>query len=109
RTGDLARWNADGLIEYLGRADEQGKVRGFRIELGEVESAVLAHPEVEHAAVIVREDTRGDKRLVAYVIPTGDDDELPARIAEFTARHLPAYMVPSAIVTVGDLPLTANG
>ncbi|WP_158973370.1 non-ribosomal peptide synthetase [Streptomyces griseus] len=104
RTGDLVRWNPNGEIEYLGRIDDQVKVRGFRIELGEIESVLAAHPDVDQAAVVVRED-RGDKRLVGYAVSTADPQVLRAHVA----RAVPEYMVPSAIVLLDVLPLTPNG
>jgi amino acid adenylation domain-containing protein/non-ribosomal peptide synthase protein (TIGR01720 family) len=101
RSGDLARWTPDGLLEFAGRADEQVKIRGFRVELGEVESVLASHPEVRQAVVTVQDD----KRLVAYVVPEVD----AAQVREHAARLLPDYMVPSAIMPLAALPLTVNG
>jgi amino acid adenylation domain-containing protein len=105
RTGDRARWRADGAIEYLGRLDHQVKVRGFRIELGEIEGALRQAPGVAECAVVVREDETGDRRLVAYV--TGDVEA--AGLREHLRESLPEYMVPSAFVFLDALPLTPNG
>ncbi|MBS0180675.1 MAG: amino acid adenylation domain-containing protein, partial [Nitrospira sp.] len=109
RTGDLARYRPDGTIEYVGRVDHQVKIRGFRIELGEIESCLTDQGEVRDAAVIVREDRPGEKRLVAYVVPQEglviDHERLRAAIH----THLPEYMIPSVFLSLDSLPRTSNG
>ncbi|GAA1938248.1 hypothetical protein GCM10009837_75660 [Streptomyces durmitorensis] len=126
RTGDLARWNARGQLECVGRADGQVKVRGFRIETAEVEAACMLHPGISQAVVISREAPSGGRRLVAYVVHAGeggvgddgaggigDVDVLAgasaAELRKFVAARLPDYMVPSAFVALGRMPLGPTG
>ncbi|MFL5539647.1 MAG: amino acid adenylation domain-containing protein, partial [Longimicrobiaceae bacterium] len=105
RTGDRVRWRADGTVEFLGRVDTQVKIRGFRVEPGEVEAVLRAWPGVREAAVVVREDHPGDRRLVAYVAGEVAVDE----VREHLRGRLPEHMLPGAIVRLDGLPLTANG
>jgi len=124
RTGDLARWNFDGELEFVGRVDDQGQIWGQRVEPAEVEAALREHPWVAQAAVLIREDQPGNRRLVAYVVPrhppagTGADRlvdasslarRLPDMLRVFLAERLPAHLMPSAYVTLTRFPLTGNG
>ncbi|MBW8792242.1 MAG: amino acid adenylation domain-containing protein, partial [Streptomyces sp.] len=109
RTGDLARWRGDGTLECLGRVDTQVKVRGFRIELGEIEAALERHELVAQAAVTVNGSGAGDQRLAGYVVPRAGVQVDVADLQAHVARSLPEYMVPSAVVVLEELPLTANG
>ncbi|MFE2347862.1 amino acid adenylation domain-containing protein [Kitasatospora cineracea] len=109
RTGDLVRRAADGSVAYVGRADQQVKLRGHRIEPGEVEAALRAHPSVRAACVVVREDRPGDRALVAYAVPAAGRTADPAALAGYLGGRLPAYLVPSAVVVLEALPMTANG
>ncbi|MEH0516599.1 amino acid adenylation domain-containing protein [Streptomyces sp. B21-079] len=106
-TGDRARRTADGVLEFLGRGDDQVKLRGFRIELGEIEAALAAHPEVRDAAVMLREDTPGQPMLVGYAAVAGSvpTDRLRAHLTE----RVPPYMVPAAIVVLDRLPRGESG
>ncbi len=108
RTGDRVRWRLDGLLEFLGRVDDQVKVRGFRVEPGEVEAALAAHPGVREALVAAREDERGDRRLVAWVA-WGGGEAAAAVLREHLRSRLPEHMVPGAFVILLELPRLPNG
>jgi hypothetical protein len=112
RTGDLGRYRPDGTVEFHGRVDQQVKVRGYRIEPEEIEAALREHPAIAEAVVIVREDRRGDKRLVAYIVPFPQKQkELPdqRQLHQHLRQKLPEYMVPSAVMWLSTLPLSPNG
>jgi amino acid adenylation domain-containing protein/non-ribosomal peptide synthase protein (TIGR01720 family) len=128
KTGDLARYQPDGAIEFLGRIDHQVKIRGYRIELGEIEALLLGHPAVAEGAIVLREDRVGEKRLVAYLVPNEKRETLndkalivpdsafsvqpsalSGELRAFLKDKLPDYMVPSAFVVLDVLPLTPNG
>ncbi|MGW4943412.1 non-ribosomal peptide synthase/polyketide synthase [Actinoplanes sp. NPDC004185] len=109
RSGDLARWDADGGLTYLGRADRQVKIRGHRIELGEIDAVLATHPGLAQIAVVDREDQPGARRLVGYFVSAAEPVPGPAELREFAARSLPDYMVPTAFVALPAIPLNANG
>ncbi|WP_289355733.1 non-ribosomal peptide synthetase [Paenibacillus sp. S-12] len=109
KTGDLARYMPDGVIEYMGRIDHQVKIRGFRIELGEIESVLTAHPNIKEAAVVTREDTPGHKRLVAYVVAEEAKEVQAAQLSSYLLEILPDYMVPASYTFLKAMPLSPNG
>ena len=109
RTGDLVRLLPDGNLEFLGRIDHQVKLRGFRIELGEIESALSQHPAVREAVVLAREDTPGERILVAYLVAKSPTVDLVDQLRALVRAALPEYMVPTCFVTVESLPRSHNG
>ncbi|MCX4692919.1 non-ribosomal peptide synthase/polyketide synthase [Streptomyces sp. NBC_01408] len=109
RTGDVVRWRAEGVLEFVGRADDQVKVRGHRIELGEIESALGRCAGVARSVVLVREDVAGDRRLVGYVLPEPGLRLEPENLRAELGRGLPEFMVPSVVVVLDDVPLTPSG
>lgn len=113
RTGDIVKWQPDGSIAFIGRADGQVKIRGFRIELGEIENALNDLPGVKDKVVVARQDGPGEKQLACYVVPSdahqGTHDDLLAAVREHLRTKLPTYMVPTGFVVMTELPLTANG
>ncbi len=109
RSGDLARWRGFGVLEYVGRIDEQVKVRGYRLELGEIEAALKAHPAVSEAAAALREPRPGDVRLAAYFVPSPDAGTNLTELRNHLQDQLPAYMVPPHLISIDALPITSNG
>lgn len=109
KTGDLARFLPDGQIAFMGRADYQIKIRGYRIEPDEIISVLNKHTAIQNSMVIAREDTPGEKRLVAYIIPAAGAELTASSLREALGEYLPDYMIPSTFVVMTDLPVTANG
>src|SRR4029077_11483508 len=109
KTGDMARYLPNGEGDFLGRSDDQVKIRGFRVGMGEDESALARHSAVRESVVVVSEDDRGGKQLVAYVVPVRKPGPAVLQLRSFLTEKLPEYMIPSAFVTLDVLPLTPNG
>lgn len=110
-SGDLARYTANGELEYLGRKDEQVKIRGFRVELGEIEGVLYQNPAVSQCVVVAREDRPGEKRLVAYVVLKAEEERVEGGgpLLAYLRQRLPEYMVPVAVILLAKIPLTTNG
>ena len=109
RTGDLVKYRRDGSLEFLGRLDQQVKVRGYRVELGEIEFALAQHGDVRECVVTTEDSAGGDKRLIGFVTPNAGTAPRPEQLKNFLSQKLPEYLVPSFIVVVDSLPLSANG
>ncbi|MGI9059684.1 MAG: non-ribosomal peptide synthetase [Ktedonobacteraceae bacterium] len=109
KTGDLSRYLPDGQIVFMGRSDYQIKIRGFRIEPDEIVAALNEHPAVQTSIVVAREDSVGDKQLVAYIVPTAEINVSASSLQDMLAARLPAYMIPTTFVILASLPLTPNG
>jgi amino acid adenylation domain-containing protein len=109
KTGDRARYRADGTVEFLGREDHQIKIRGFRVELGDIESTLRQHPLVSEACVLLRDET-GEKQIIGYVtMPNGPSTTAAAQVRRYAQQQLPDYMVPAVIVPMASFPMTVNG
>jgi amino acid adenylation domain-containing protein len=109
RTGDLAAWNENGTLRYLGRIDQQVKIRGSRVELGEIDAVLYAHPDVAAALTLTRPDTSGQQQLVAYVVGAPGRLLEPGQLRQTLMRDLPDYMIPADLVVIEEFPLNANG
>jgi len=109
RTGDLARYNNSGLIEYLGRVDNQVKVRGFRIELSEIEQVLLKNKNVDQAIVTIHSNQNDDSNITAYIVPSNKDKNTEEEIKNYLILNLPKYMLPNSFIILSVFPLNANG
>ncbi len=109
KTGDLARFLPDGQVAFMGRADQQIKIRGYRIEPDEIMAVLLKHPAIQTCQVVAREDTPGEKRLVAYIVAPAEEELRPSSLREALGEYLPDYMIPSTFVLLDALPITPNG
>src|ERR1051325_3977630 len=109
RTGDMARWRPDGVLDYVGRADQPVHIRGFRVELGEIEAALRSHPALSQSVVIAREDGSRPKQIIGYVVPAGGQSVSGSDLRSYLAERLPDYMVPAAIMPLSALPPTPTG
>ena len=109
KSGDLARYLADGELEYLGRGDDQVKIQGFRIELGEVEAALVGHPSIGEARIVAHTDEEGTKRLVAYYVPQDGATPAAGELSRYLGEKLPPWMMPSIYLPIPAFPLTAHG
>ena len=109
KTGDRARFLADGNIEFIGRTDFQVKIRGFRIEMGEIEFALHQHPALKTCVVVVHQSAKGDKQIIAYCVPAAPATVTSDELAQFLRQRLPVYMLPAVFVILDNLPLNASG
>jgi acyl carrier protein len=108
KTGDRARYRADGNIDFLGRSDQQVKIRGFRVELGEIEAVLTRYPAVQQAVVVASEDIPGENRLIAYIVPTAEEVLSASELRNFLKSEIPEYMIPWTFVVLDAIPLTPN-
>ena len=109
KTGDVARYLPEGDLVIIGRTDQQVKIRGFRVEIGEVESALTRHPSIRECVVVAKAATSGSKRLIAYIVLTAESATSNSELRQYLKGNLPDYMIPSAFVTLAELPLTQSG